>query len=47
MQISCVDCGCLPPECKSSKSRYECPNCIREDCCCWSTHSDPASTTYT
>ena len=33
--IKCADCGCLPVECKNSKSLKECPNCLREECCCW------------
>ncbi len=35
MQIKCADCGCLPVECKESKSSKECPNCNSEECCCW------------
>ena len=34
-QIKCADCGCLPSECKSSKSAKECPNCSWDECCCW------------
>jgi len=34
-QIKCADCGCLPDECKNSKSSKECPNCSSEECCCW------------
>ncbi len=33
--IKCADCGCLPAECKTSKSPKECPNCSMEECCCW------------
>ena len=33
--IKCADCGCLPEECKNSKSPKECPNCSREECCCY------------
>ena len=35
MQIECADCGCIPEECKESKSPTECPNCTCEECCCW------------
>ncbi len=34
-QIKCTDCGCLPAECKDSKSATECPNCSWDECCCW------------
>jgi hypothetical protein len=30
MQIKCADCGCLPQDCKQSKSSQECPNCSWE-----------------
>ena len=30
MQIKCADCGCLPEECKSSKSSSVCPRCSRK-----------------
>ena len=33
--IKCADCGCLPAECKTSKSSKKCPNCTLEECCCW------------
>jgi len=33
--IKCADCGCLPAECKVSKSPKECPNCTWDECCCW------------
>ena len=33
--IKCADCGCLPAECKESKSPKECPNCKLDECCCW------------
>jgi rubrerythrin len=33
--IKCADCGCLPLECKDSKSPKECPNCTWDECCCW------------
>jgi len=40
IQIKCADCGCLPEECKSSRSPNECPHCSRKFeegcCCCWS-----------
>jgi len=43
MQINCADCGCLPEECKSSKSTSECSNCSRklegEGCCCWASNN--------
>ncbi len=32
MQIRCADCGCLPEECNSSKSKLECLNCINDEC---------------
>ncbi len=35
MSIKCADCGCLPVECKQSKSLKECPNCTWDECCCW------------
>jgi len=35
--IKCADCGCLPAECKESKSPKECPNCTSDECCCWAT----------
>lgn len=35
--IKCADCGCLPVECKESKSPKECPNCSGDECCCWTT----------
>ena len=35
--IKCADCGCLPAECKESKSASECPNCSLDECCCWET----------
>jgi len=40
VQVKCADCGCLPEECKKSKSNKECPNCILEECCCcWTSTS--------
>jgi len=33
--IKCADCGCLPAECRESKSSSECPNCTSDECCCW------------
>ncbi|TAK27161.1 MAG: hypothetical protein EPO37_00980 [Nitrosarchaeum sp.] len=33
----CVDDGCLPLECKNSKSPKDCPNCTWDECCCWKT----------
>ena len=33
--IKCADCGCLPAECKVSKSPNECTNCTSDECCCW------------
>ena len=38
-QIKCADCGCLPVECKESKSPKECPNCTWDECCCWATNN--------
>jgi len=35
--IKCADCGCLPAECRESKSATECPNCTSDECCCWET----------
>ena len=35
MQIKCADCGCLPSECKITKSVMDCPNCTWDQCCCW------------
>lgn len=34
-EIKCADCGCLPAECKESKSPTACPNCSWDECCCW------------
>ena len=36
-KTSKLDCGCLPVECKESKSPKECPNCTWNECCCWAT----------
>ena len=33
--IKCADCGCYPRNCEDSKSPQECPNCLWEKCCCW------------
>ena len=35
IQIQCADCGCLPAECRESKSPKKCPNCTWDECCCW------------
>ena len=35
--IKCADCGCLPAECKESRTPKECPNCTGDECCCWAT----------
>lgn len=34
MPVKCADCGCLPEECRSTKSPKKCPNCIKDECCC-------------
>ena len=36
-QVKCADCGCLPEECKNSRSQNKCPICNMEACCCWAT----------
>ena len=36
LHVKYADCGCIPEECKSSKSPKDCPNCTWGECCCWS-----------
>ncbi len=47
MKINCADCGCLPEECRTSKSSVECPNCNckleEEGCCCWASNNTTKS----
>ena len=41
VKIKCVDCSCYPEECEASISSFDCPSCLLDDCCCWSTvHND-------
>jgi hypothetical protein len=33
--VKCSDCECYPEECKNSNSPQTCPNCLWNECCCW------------
>jgi len=40
METRCTRCNCLPSECKSSGTPYDCPKCSWMQCDCWAENNN-------
>lgn len=45
MEMRCLRCNCLPSECESSDTPYDCPNCTWKQCDCWAENNNPSGST--